>query len=146
MKLFFVSLATSVLLAACAGTVEGPTLEETSAADYGAAPDAAKIDDIVKAAIGEDLVDPYSAMYTFKAPVKSWWVMGGQHVFGFAICGTVNAKNRMGGYVGAAPYVVFYKNGSTVGYTGSITTMGGEAIANKCSAPMAGPFVPLRAF
>jgi hypothetical protein len=53
----------------------------------------------IKEAIGDKLVDPYSAKYTFEIVhlTKSGIVK---------VCGTVNVKNKMGGYSGKSPYAV----------------------------------------
>ena len=58
----------------------------------------AKQKSAVKAAIGEGLADPYSAQYTFDIVVPMGSTMT-------KVCGTVNAKNKLGGYVGKTAYV-----------------------------------------
>lgn len=53
--------------------------------------------DAAKRAIGARMFDPYSAQFeniTLGATAKG----------GPVVCGTVNAKNRMGGYVGRRPF------------------------------------------
>lgn len=46
--------------------------------------------------LGRNLLDPYSAMYRYSIPEK--FVYDGN--FGYRVLGSVNAKNRFGGYVG----------------------------------------------
>lgn len=50
-----------------------------------------------KEAVGRSLFDPYSAIYDEVRVHEA----GGTKL----VCGTVNAKNRMGGYVGAKPFL-----------------------------------------
>lgn len=55
------------------------------------------------------LFDPYSARYEIVQPInsyKTWFASDPMH--GWFVCGTVNAKNRMGGYVGASPFWAFF--------------------------------------
>lgn len=54
--------------------------------------------DRARAAITKDLLDPYSAVIENVRLVPS---AKGSSV----ICGTINAKNRMGGYVGRQPFL-----------------------------------------
>lgn len=56
----------------------------------------------------QSLYDPYSAQYEFTAPVNSYLVQWGEPHHGWFMCGTVNAKNRMGGYVGAQNFWAFF--------------------------------------
>lgn len=103
----------AITCALAAGCVTPPTLDEFARADYGAAPDLHE--DAVKRHLGKRLFDPYSAVYTFDAgPTRGWTVVQGQRVFGYYVCGTVNAKNRFGAYVGANPFWAFVRNGSVV--------------------------------
>lgn len=60
--------------------------------------------------------DPGSAQITWdRAIIGGYWkpVLQGK-VQGWWTCGTVNAKNRMGGYVGAHRFVVVERNGQVV--------------------------------
>ncbi len=60
-------------------------------------------ENIIKASIKEDLIDPVSAIFTFKKG-KS------EKVY----CGTVNSKNSFGGYVGAKRFIAtMYANDIT---------------------------------
>lgn len=104
-----------VLLAFIFGCVAPPTAHELASADYGAPPE--NYEELVKARVGQELIDPYSAVYTFDVgPKRGWWTVGGQRVHGYFICGTLNAKNRLGGYVGRKPYWVFVRDGRALAH------------------------------
>ncbi len=93
------------------------TLEELRSADFGPYPNNYK--EIIKAYYSKILFDPYSAHYTFEEPIKRY-VRGGE-IFGWAVCGTINARNRFGGYVGAKRYWVIISCGEIKrDFTGTI--------------------------
>ena len=80
-------------------------------ADYGPRP--IDYQDIVKRHYDQRLFDPYSAVYEFGEP-NSGWLRGSvfsSPKYGWLVCGTLNAKNRFGGYVGVKPFVVLINNG-----------------------------------
>ncbi|WP_294390497.1 SHOCT domain-containing protein [uncultured Sphingomonas sp.] len=54
------------------------------------------------------LIDPASAMFTYSSGFQWGWVgkMMGGRTWGWIACGAVNAKNRLGGYVGADRFYV----------------------------------------
>jgi hypothetical protein len=58
------------------------------------------------------LFDPYSAVYEFTREPRHGWVhpVGSPPVFGWKVSGTLNAKNRFGGYVGAKPFFIIIKD------------------------------------
>jgi hypothetical protein len=62
--------------------------------------------------ISDMLVDPDSAKFTFLAYRRGHKIQAPfydqNRMFGFFMCGTVNAKNRMGGYSGRSTFVVFF--------------------------------------
>lgn len=84
-----------------------PTPDQIASADYGSYP--SDYEEIIKNYYGKSLFDPYSAVFTFSQPQKAWNGWGGTK-FGWAVCGSLNAKNRFGGYVGATPFYVLIKN------------------------------------
>jgi hypothetical protein len=94
-----------VLLLQTAGCVSATPPKTVATVNIGAAPTRYKEE--IPEAIGARLRDPYTAVYTFQRPVRSWFFSDDQ--IRWAVCGTVNAKNAFGGYVGAKPFVVFYK-------------------------------------
>jgi hypothetical protein len=61
-------------------------------------------------------LDPCSAVYEMRAPVRGWERAndGVMRVI-WVVCGTVNAKNRFGGYVGQRHSLLcFTRRGSSV--------------------------------
>jgi hypothetical protein len=62
------------------------------------------------------LFDPYSAVYETRKPVRGWGRAddGVMRVF-WAVCGTVNAKNRFGGYVGQRPFLAMFNQARIIG-------------------------------
>ena len=50
----------------------------------------------IKNQLSRGLFDPYSAVYSYSVPEK----FGYEGKFGYRVFGSVNAKNRFGGYVG----------------------------------------------
>ena len=98
-------------VAACASP---PTDDQVRAADTGPYP--SNYEQIVKDNFATSLFDPYSAVFNFtRTPTKGY---GGSPIagarIGWIVCGTVNAKNRMGGYVGVKPFVVVISNGAVI--------------------------------
>jgi len=62
------------------------------------------------------LLDPYSAVYEMRSPVRGWERAndGVMRVI-WAVCGTVNAKNRLGGYVGQRPFLTMFHQARIIG-------------------------------
>jgi hypothetical protein len=63
---------------------------------------------VAEAEIASQLIDPQSAQFAwaggiYKGELK---IILGPRTQGYVGCGTVNARNRMGGYVGATPFAV----------------------------------------
>jgi hypothetical protein len=83
-----------------------PTKEQALSADYGPYPD--NYEQIVKDYFSKFLFDPYSAVYTF-GTIERGYDRSNKLEFGWIVCGTINAKNRMGGYVGAKDYSVMIR-------------------------------------
>ena len=104
-------------LAACSGEPPAPSASAISAASIGAPP--ANYEQLVKSYYSQRLIDPASAMYgPMTAPRQGYlrpYFAGGTSaapIIGYVVCGTVNSKNRLGGYVGAKPFAVVIANGS----------------------------------
>ena len=108
------------LLFGCASAPR-PTAQEVISADCGPLP--ANFEEIIKSVASKNLIDPYSAQYTFSEPVKQLNRMTSPAVWGWAICGTVNARNRFGGYVGAQPYYALINNGRVIRFLFQGTTI-----------------------
>lgn len=79
--------------------------------DFGPEPDWSRFHAIAEEGIKARLVDPDSAKFTwpwapqkggFKPILEPW-------VYGYYTCGTVNSRNRMGGYNGSRTFIVAVK-------------------------------------
>ena len=105
--------------AAPRATAPSVTPQMIATADYGAPPPA-DYQALTMTHIGAKLIDPLSALYEFQPPKKEYVFKARQGetqpspVFGWLVCGNVNAKNRMGGYVGRVPFYAMFKNGQIV--------------------------------
>ncbi len=104
-----------LLLAGCANNPKIAPAEQLQGADYGAYP--ANYQQAIKDYYSKTLFDPYSASYEFpEKPTKAYLrdapMRGGRPLmFGYAVTACVNAKNRMGGYVGQKCKKLFLKDG-----------------------------------
>lgn len=103
---------TLVLLTGCALQ---PTPQQLATADYGPLPDHWQA--LARGAFEWSLYDPFSAQYRFNAPEPGWVSNTSQIVYGWRITGLVNAKNRMGGYVGWRAFAVLLRHGAVVSST-----------------------------
>ena len=99
------------ILSGCA-TTPRPTAEQINMANCGPLPSNHEV--AIKMIIDPHLFDPYSAVYTFSKPEKAWNNMAGDSIYGWRVCGTINAKNRFGGYIGSAPFYAFFNNDKVV--------------------------------
>jgi hypothetical protein len=89
-------------------------------------------------AIISSLYDPGSARVTWTSGFQ-WGYrkpLIGRRKFGWVACGTVNAKNRLGGYVGAEPFLVFVDENGTVD-TGMVAEWVSTCDTGPFSPPMA---------
>ena len=90
--------------------------EKIANADYGAKPPA-NYKSIIKEEFSKILIDPTSPIYEIREPKRGYFqtapVYGTREEFGWRVCGTINSKNRLGGYTGKAPFVVLMR-GSVV--------------------------------
>lgn len=114
-------------------TTSGPSAEELASADYGVTPSEAQFYASSEAAIRNSLVDPDSARFDWPYEVvQGHWqepYYYGEGYFGFYTCGWVNARNRMGGYAGRAPFVVVYNDNRIIHSEIADTTYGNLAVA-----------------
>ena len=103
---------------ACAPmTIAGPppiTEAEIAAADYGTPPPE-NYEELIKENISAQLIDPTSPLFEVGSPVKGYTNKSNafetDKAFGWQVCGTVNSKNRMGGYTGKVPFYALFQNG-----------------------------------
>lgn len=108
-------IITVTLALSVAGCAKPPTTAEMATWDYGPYP--SNYEEIVKDSMLTILFDPYSAQYHFQSsPSQRWFArpFGQPTEYGWGGIVLVNAKNRMGGYVGAKPYAYLIRNGRLV--------------------------------
>jgi hypothetical protein len=84
--------------------------------DFGPSPVDGQYQDAVRAELGRMLVDPESMRVRFSTPLRAYQTAGGiggnRLVFtGYVIPVEMNARNRMGGYVGYAQWFCRYAYG-----------------------------------
>lgn len=97
-----------------------PSMEEFNRADFGAWPSYQQAKDIVDRWLERTLIDPDSRKVEFTGyPQRYFWLLSNPK-YAFLVCGTVNAKNRMGGYVGREPFYALIRDGVVI--DGSIAT------------------------
>jgi hypothetical protein len=98
------------------GCVTPPTQEQIANLDYGSYPTDSEA--IIKKYFDDILFDPYSAQYEFSSPETFWFkeapLAGGRLLAGYIVRVSVNAKNRMGGYVGKEMYGFIIKDGQII--------------------------------
>lgn len=87
-----------------------------------------------EAAIRGRLIDPSSAQFEWPHGFieATWKPLLQRRVSGWVTCGFVNAKNRMGGYTGASPFVVVI-NGGVVTFADMDGQGGMGVVAAGCS-------------
>lgn len=108
----------ALLLVACGGATV--TKEIASKADFGPRPSDKTAHSAIKEHLEQTLLDPESMRLKCSSINKGW---AREHIFapptfGYLIICDVNAKNRMGGYVGAKEYA-FVINRSTLSTFGT---------------------------
>lgn len=118
----------------CAG-VQKPTPEQLANADYGSYP--ADYKEITTQYISNILIEPYSAVFSnWRGPSKGWYGNYQGSFFGYRVCVSVNAKNRMGGYTGSKLHFVVINNGRVIVHDGGDYregTMGEQWAYERCS-------------
>ena len=114
MKKIFVLVLVVVAFGAC-GLIPPPTVDELAKADYGPAPDnpTEQALDYLKTV----LFDPMSAQIEWQGKCEKgwWWVLDQFQIphatYGWKLTAKINAKNRMGGYVGFSQYTFCFRDG-----------------------------------
>ena len=107
-----VALVVAFLLVAGCGLIQ-PTPQEKANAYYGPYP--SNYQEIIKEHMKYKLFDPYSATFEFPhQPVQAWLVPMGNLNYGWAVVCLINAKNRMGGYVGFQEHQFLLRDGQVV--------------------------------
>lgn len=133
--------AVVLLLQACATPV---SQERIASADYGDAPSDA-YQQIIKDRFASILIDPTSPLYEIDKPRKGYTkkspMFNTREQFGWRVCGTVNSKNRYGGYAGRSPFFALFRGDTIVEFLsgvsnpdptyGSITNKNIENVCNR---------------
>lgn len=108
-------LISFLAITACSGEPPAPSASDVSSANIGAYP--SNYEQIIKSYYSQRLIDPASATYgPMSAPRRGYlrpYFAGGTTaapIIGYVVCGTVNSKNRLGGYVGAKPFAIVITN------------------------------------
>lgn len=108
------TLASLTFITACATPVSP---ERVASADYGPPPPA-NYEEIIKERFSRILIDPTSPLYEIEKPHRGYTLKspsyGTSERFGWVVCGTVNSKNRMGGYSGRLPFFTLFQGGQLV--------------------------------
>jgi len=113
-RFFVILIIIFIILSSCAMIPLVPTEEQISKADFGFYPENYK--EIVKNYYSNSLFDPYSAHYIWlKPPTRGYISIHNQLHFGYLVHIELNAKNRMGGYVGSKAIAVLIKNNYVIG-------------------------------
>lgn len=88
-----------------------------------------------EAAIRRALIDPGSAQFEWPRGFAfgSWKPFMAPRVEGYYTCGLVNARNRMGGYVGATSFVVVVSSRGQVLYSEMGTNTDFDILAAQCA-------------
>jgi hypothetical protein len=113
---------------------------------YGPPPTWEAYRQLAEADIARRLVDPDSAKITWLGQYRKdeWKPFLQGRVAGYIACGTVNARNRMGGYAGAVSFVVVIDYGRVL--FAELDSRGGGMVAESCNKALAaGVFPPLPA-
>ncbi len=130
-KLTLIVLALAFL---CSCATTKPTREQIDSADIGPIP--TNQEELIKGVVERSMYDPYSAVYVFSKPEKGWNAMGEDPKFGWKFCGTINSKNRMGGYAGAKPFYAMVNNGKITRFMYQGITIPDSILAGFFSASM----------
>lgn len=85
-------------------------------ADVGSTPEWNHFKQVGEAALRASLIDPDSAKIEWPYVARSGTLKAlvGKRRSGFFTCGIVNAKNRMGGYTGAEPFLIMIRDDEVV--------------------------------
>lgn len=89
-----------------------PSAEEFSKADFGSYPD--RYSEAVDDWMNRILIDPDSKKVEITSgPQKYFWAFSNPK-FAYLVCGTVNSRNRMGGYSGRSAFWAMIRNARVV--------------------------------
>jgi len=102
----FIALALAV-----AGCQPPPLQVDIDRLEFGMPPDSALVRSQVREYYELRLFDPVSALYKFSSPSPLWYITAADSLrSGWGVIVTMNAKNRMGGYVGWQESLAIFRN------------------------------------
>lgn len=114
-KITFIIFGLWILLVSGCATM--PTQQEINSLNYGS-PLTIDYQSVIRNYFEKVLFDPYSAHYNFGNPQTYWFkeppLLGGRLYAGYMVFVGVNAKNRMGGYVGMKEYGFLFKDNQII--------------------------------
>ncbi len=103
----FILIPILFIFTAC---VPAMTQQQWSQVDFGSKPEGSVYLETIEQSIKAKLIDPDSLKLTCAGPRKgSVGEAFSSHRFGWVVYCSVNAKNRLGGYAGAKPYVYLFQ-------------------------------------
>ena len=112
-KLSCLVLLTLLLLSLGGCGLVKPKPQEIQGAYYGVYP--SNYQAIIQKFMAPHLYDPYSAKYHWiKGPKKAWMSRFGTIHYGYGVVCAINAKNRLGGYVGMKKQQFMIRDGQVV--------------------------------
>ncbi len=122
--------ATALVAAIPASAKKDPPV----AAEYGPEPDWQQYKGLAEAAVRAQLVDPDSAQFSWPHGYvkRGYTPFLSKRVYGYATCGYVNSRNRMGGYVGRLPFVVVIDYGQVRYVEVSTAVTGIDLLERAC--------------
>ena len=117
MKVFTATVLAVVSLIGCQSPQ--PTREQIAALDYGPRPD--NYEKIIRDYLSNRLVEPDFALVEFKAGPKPLYqkdTVFRDWQYGWAVCVTINDRDRRGAYEGVYPMVLYIRDGKVVAANG----------------------------
>lgn len=140
MKALKIVVLAAGLLPLIHGCATPISAERLANADYGPPPPA-NYKEQVENRIKRNLLDPTSPLFEMGEPSKGYTrespMFNTSEMFGWKVCGTVNAKNRFGGYVGRVPFFALFRHDNLMyvmtGEADEPYSMKNAAINSACS-------------
>jgi len=136
-RLSLVLFASIFILTGCATSISPQLI---SNADYGQPPTDGH-QQVIRQRFDQILIDPTSPLYEFDKPRKGYTkaspMFGTSEAFGWRVCGTINSKNRFGGYTGRSPFFILFRGDEIMtfmsGESGTNSSLRNLAIQEACS-------------
>lgn len=117
--------------------------EAPVAAEYGPQPDWGHYKEVAEAAVRVKLIDPGSAQFDWPYGYvqRGYTPFMSKRVYGYATCGFVNSRNRMGGYAGRRAFVVVI-DFDQVRYVEVSTSLNGGGLLEQACQKAGFPVAP----